>query len=156
MDHAIQLTKRIPGIYWHAAAILKVELDQIVLSPLEELRFEVGGGAITRRVDGQVGPLISGHGALRVPLRWRAAEHPTLFPVMDGDLHVGDLDDHQIELRFAGEYRAPLGAVGAMADTLAGHRVAEKSINTFLTEVARRLEAALVEHSRQADITPPS
>jgi hypothetical protein len=154
MDHAIDLTKRIPGIYWHAAAILKVELDQIVRNPLEELRIEIGGGAITRRVDAEVGPVINGHRTLRMPVRWKAAEHPNLFPVMVADLHVSDLDGDHIELRFVGEYRAPLGAVGAVADMLAGSRLAEKSLNTFLTDVAHRLEAALVEHARQAGVTP--
>jgi hypothetical protein len=154
MDHAIDLTKRIPGIYWHAAAILKVELDQIVRSPLEELRIEIGGGAITRRVNAEVGPLINGHETLRMPVRWKAAEHPNLFPVMVADLHVRDLDGDHIELRFVGEYRAPLGAVGAVADTLAGSRLAEKSLNTFLTDVAHRLEAALVEHAPRAGVTP--
>jgi hypothetical protein len=154
MESAIDLTKRIPGIYWHAAAILKVELDQIVRSPLEELRIEIGGGAITRRVDAEVGPLINGHGTLRMPVRWKAAEHPNLFPVMVADLHVSDLDGDHIELRFVGEYRAPLGAVGAVADTLAGSRLAEKSLNTFLTDVAHRLEAALAEHARRGGVTP--
>jgi len=154
MNHAIDFTKRIPGTYWHAAAILKLELDQIVRAPLEELRIEIGGGAITRRVDAQVGPLISGHGTLRVPLRWQAAEHPSLFPVMDGELHVSDADGSQIEVRFVGSYRAPLGAVGAVADTLAGRRVAEKSLHAFLFDVAQRLEAELVEHTRRAGVEP--
>ena len=154
MNHAIDLTKRISGTYWHAAAILKLELDQIVRAPLEELRIEIGGGAITRRVDAQVGPLISGHGALRVPLRWQAAEHPNLFPVMDGELHVSDVIGNQIELRFVGDYRAPLGAVGAVADTLAGRRVAEKSLHAFLFDVAQRLQAALAEHAASAGAEP--
>jgi hypothetical protein len=152
MNHAIDLTKRIPGTYWHAAAILKLELDQIVRSPLEELRIEIGDGAITRRVDAQVGPLISGHGTLRVPLRWQAAEHPALFPVMDADLHVSDLDGGHIELRLAGDYHTPLGVVGAVADALAGQRVAEKSVHDFLADAAQRLEAALVEHAGRAGV----
>ena len=84
MKHAVEVEERIPGTYWHAAAILKLELEPIVRVPLEELRFEVGGGAITRRVDAHVGPLISGHGALTVPVHWKAAARPNLFPVMDG------------------------------------------------------------------------
>ena len=154
MNHAIDLTKRIPGTYWHAAAILKLELDQIVRAPLEELRIEIGGGAITRRVDAEVGPLINGHGTLRVPVRWKAAEHPSLFPVMDADLHVSDLDSGHIELRLVGEYRPPLGAVGAVADAVAGRRVAEHSVHDFLTDVAQRLEAELVEHTRRAGVEP--
>jgi hypothetical protein len=154
MDHAIDFTERIPGTYWHAAAILKVELDQIVRSPLEEFRIEIGDGAITRRVDAKVGPLISGHRTLRVPLQWQAAEHPALFPVMDADLHVSDLDGGHIELRLAGDYHTPLGPVGAVADALAGRRVAEKSVHDFLADVAQRLEAALVEHTRRAGVDP--
>jgi hypothetical protein len=154
MTHAIEVTERIQGTYWHASAILKLELDAVVRAPLEELRFEIGSGAITRRVDAEVGPVIGGHGTLRVPLRWKAAEHPNLFPVMDADLHVSDLGDGHVELRLVGEYRTPLGAVGAVADALAGRRVVEQSVHDFLAEVARRLEAELVEHARRAGVEP--
>jgi hypothetical protein len=154
MKHAIEVTERIQGTYWHASAILKLELDAIVRAPLEELRFEIGGGAITRRVAAEVGPLISGHGTVRVPLRWQAAEHSALFPVMDADLHVSDLDGGHIELRLVGEYRTPLGAVGAVADAVAGRRVAEQSVHDFFAEVTRRLEAALIEHAARAGIEP--
>jgi hypothetical protein len=68
MTHTIDLAERIPGTYWHAAAILKLDLDPIVRAPLEELRLTVGGGAITRRVDAEVGSLESGPASLRVPL----------------------------------------------------------------------------------------
>src|SRR6266540_2731044 len=57
MKHSIDCAQQIRGTYWHAAAILKLELDPIVRVPLEELRFRVGGGAITRRVAGDVGPM---------------------------------------------------------------------------------------------------
>jgi hypothetical protein len=155
MDNASDLTKRIPGIYWHAAAILKVELDQIVRSPLEELRIEIGGGAIMRRVDAAVGPMINGHGTLRVPLRWKAAEHPNLFPVMEADLHVSDVDGDHIEVRLVGSYTAPLGVVGAVDDAVAGRRVAEQSVHDYLIDVTQRLETNLVEHARRAGVTPP-
>jgi hypothetical protein len=147
MKHAMDLEERIPGTYWHAAAILKLELDSVVRTPLEELRFEIGGGAITRRVDAEVGPMETGPASLRVPLRWKAADHRNLFPVMDADLRISDTTGNQIELRLVGEYRTPLGAVGAVADALAGRRVAEKSIHGFITEVARRLESTLAEHA---------
>jgi hypothetical protein len=154
MNHAIDLTKRIPGTYWHAAAILKLELDEIVRSPLEELRFEIGGGAITRRVEAAVGPLDSRPASLQVPLQWKAAEHPNLFPVMDGELHVSDADGNHVELRLTGEYRSPMGALGAVGDALAGRRVAENSLRGFLAAVAERLEAKLVEHAGRAGVEP--
>jgi hypothetical protein len=147
MKHPIDLAERIGGTYWHAAAILKLDLDQIVKAPLEELRFEIGGGAVSRRVRAEVGPMISGPDSLRIPLHWTAAEHPNLFPVMDGDLHISDAGGNHIELRLVGEYGSPLGAVGAVADAVAGHRVAENSLRGFLTEVANRLRAELIEHT---------
>jgi hypothetical protein len=154
MTHTIDLAERIPGTYWHAAAILKLDLDPIVRAPLEELRLTVGGGAITRRVDAEVGSLESGPASLRVPLEWQAFVHPSLFPVMNGELHVSDIGGNGIELRLVGEYRAPLGAVGAVGDVLAGRRVAEKSLRGFLAEVARRLEAKLVEQAERAGVEP--
>jgi hypothetical protein len=154
MHHTIDITERVAGTYWHAAAILKLELDEIVRAPLEELRFEIGGGAITRRVEAMVGQLDSRPASLQVPLQWRAAEHPNLFPVMDGELHVSDVDGNHIELRLTGEYRSPMGALGAVGDALAGRRVAEKSVDGFLTEVAQKLEAKLVEHARRGGVEP--
>jgi hypothetical protein len=44
MNHTIDIADQIRGTYWHAAAILKLELDEIVRAPLEELRLEIGGG----------------------------------------------------------------------------------------------------------------
>jgi hypothetical protein len=42
MKHPIDLAERIRGTYWHSAAILRLDLDQVVKTPLEELRFEIG------------------------------------------------------------------------------------------------------------------
>lgn len=147
MKHPIDLAERVRGTYWHAAAILKLDLASVVEAPLEELRFKFGGGAVTRRVRAEVGPMISGPDRLRIPVRWNDAEHPKLFPIMDGELRISDVAGTDIELRLVGEYGLPLGAIGAAADTVAGHRVAEKSLEGFLTEVANRLQAKLTEHT---------
>jgi hypothetical protein len=112
MKHAIDLDGRIPGTYWHAAAILKLELNSVVRTPLEELRFEIGGGAITRRVDAEVGPMETGPASLRVPLHWKASDHPKLFPVMDADLHISDVNGNHVVLRVDGVYHAPLALSG--------------------------------------------
>lgn len=149
MKHAIDLAERIPGTYWHAAAILKLDLDPIIKASAEELRVEIGGGAITHRVDAEVGPMDTGPTSLQVPVHWRAAEHPNRFPVMDGELHISDVSGNHIGLRLVGEYCTPLGAVGAVADAVAGRRVAEKSLRGFLAEVANRLRAKLIEHTEQ-------
>jgi hypothetical protein len=147
VKHTVDIEERIPGRYWHAAAILKLELDSVVQRPLEELRYEIGGGAITRRVDAEIGPMATGPASLGVPLRWKAAAHPKLFPVMHADLHISDADGDHILLRVHGVYIAPLGPVGAVADALAGRRIAQKSVRRFLNEVSRRLADKLVEHA---------
>jgi hypothetical protein len=154
MANAIDLVEQIEGTFWHAAAILKLELDPIIQAPLDELRFELGGGAVTRRVEARVGPLINGHGRMTVPLHWKAAERPNLFPVMDGELRITDIGDGRIDLRLVGEYAPPLGALGAAADAVVGRRVAEKSLRAFLVAVAQRLEASLVEHAARAGVEP--
>jgi len=152
VKHAIDLAEQIPGTYWHAAAILKLELDPVVRVPAQELRFEIGGGSVTRRVHAAVGPMISGPGSLSVPLHWTATEHPNLFPVMDGELHISDVAGNQIELRLDGKYHTPLGAVGAIANAMLGRRVADKSLRGFLSEVAQRLESSLVAHAGRAGV----
>jgi hypothetical protein len=154
MNHAIDLAERIPGTYWHAAAILKIDLDSVVKAPLEELRFEIGGGAVTRRVRAEIGPMVSEPSTMSVPLRWRAAEHPKLFPVMEGELRISNVEGHEIELRLVGEFLSPLGVVGAVADALAGRRVAEKSLRRFLAEVATRLRARIIERTERAGVEP--
>jgi hypothetical protein len=154
MKHNLECAQQIPGTYWHAAAILKLEVDPIVRVPLEELRFQMGGGAITRKVAAEVGPMESGAAELRVPLQWKAAEHPNLFPIMHADLRISDAGGDHIELRVVGEYCTPLGAVGAVADAVAGRRVAESSVRGFIGDVAQRLEEKLVEHANRAGVKP--
>jgi hypothetical protein len=152
MKHTIDLTAQIDGTYWHAAAILKLDRDPIIKAPLEELRFEIGGGAITRRVQATLGAVVYGHDNLLVPLHWNAAEHPHLFPVMDAQLGISDVGGKHIGLHLVGEYQPPLGAIGAAGDALAGHHVAENSLRGFLAEVAQRLEAELVEHAGRVGV----
>jgi hypothetical protein len=154
MKHSVDCGQRIPGTYWHAVAILKLELDRIVRVPLEELRFQMGGGAITRKVSADVGPMEIQPDHLVVPLHWRAAEHPNLFPIMDADLRISDAGAAHIELCVVGEYRTPLGAVGAVADAVGGRRVAESSVRGFIGDIAQRLEAELIEHANRAGVKP--
>jgi hypothetical protein len=152
MKHMIDITEEIDCAYWHAAAILKLDRDPIIKAPLEELRFEIGGGAVTRRVQATLGPVVYGHDSLQVSLHWNAAEHPHLFPVMNAQLVIREIGGKHIELRLKGEYQPPLGVIGAAGDALAGHRVAKNSLRGFLTEVAQRLEAGLVEHAGRVGV----
>src|SRR5437870_4404848 len=52
----------------------------------------------------------------RLRLAWKAAEHPDLFPTMDATLDVYALGPSETQVDFHGEYRPPLGVVGAVID----------------------------------------
>jgi hypothetical protein len=152
------LAEAIEGRYTSVPPILRVEyeFDYIVREPLEELRVPLGGGSLGRRVDAELGPVQVGGrcvglepGTLEIPLRWRAARHPALFPTVEGRLVVHDAGRDTLEVRLEGTYRPPLGWLGALLDRLFGRRVATGSLGQYLHAVATRLAAKLAEH------TPP-
>jgi hypothetical protein len=154
MKQTIGLTERIRGRYEKVPPILRLEFDYVVREPVAELRVQVGGGSISWRVQAEVGPMyvspqtlgISSR-TLEVPVSWQAAEHPALFPTMNGQLRIRDAGHDTIELRLTGEYTPPLGAIGAIGDHFAGHQAATASLREYLLEVARRLDAKLAEHT---------
>ena len=153
MRQAVRLTERISGNYEHVWPILRLEFDHVFRAPLAEVRVQVGASSISRRVQAQVGPASIGAApgefeprTLTVPIWWRAADHPGLFPTLAGEIRVRNAGAGRIELRLTGEYTPPLGAIGAIADRFAGHQAATASLRADLLDVARRLEAELAEH----------
>ncbi len=81
---------------------------------------------------------------LRVPIRWKAAQRPALFPVMDAELVVYPLTGSETQLDFLGRYEPPLGLLGATIDAAIGHRIAEASVQRFVAEVAQHLRMKLI------------
>jgi hypothetical protein len=75
----------------------------------------------------------------RLRLSWQAAKHVDLFPTMSATLDVYALGPQETQLDFQGEYRPPLGVVGAVIDAVIGHRVAEAAVHRFVEEIAERL-----------------
>jgi hypothetical protein len=163
MTQTVQLSERIRGRYEHVPPILRLEFHRVVREPLDELRVQVGGGSIGRRIHAHVGPMeISpptpdvASRILTVPLSWQAAEHPALFPTMNGQLVIRPAGDDAIELDLTGEYTPPLGAIGAIGDRLAGHEAATASLRSYLHEIARRLTAELAAHPPPSPFPPLS
>jgi hypothetical protein len=161
MTQAVQLSERIRGRYEQVPPILRLDFDHVVREPLDELRVQVGGGSIGRRVQVNLGPMQINpptldvpSRALEVPLSCQAAEHPALFPTMSGQLRIRHAGHDTIELSLTGEYTPPLGAIGAIGDRLAGHDAATASLRGYLVEVARRLTAELTEHTPQPPFRP--
>jgi hypothetical protein len=77
--------------------------------------------------------------AARFVLAWKAKDGASFFPTMQGELAVYPLSPTETQLDFDGTYTPPLGAIGAAADAIVGHRVARASVARFLDDVAERL-----------------
>jgi len=161
MKQTIRLSERIRGHYDTVPALLRLDFDTVVRDPLEELRVQLGGSSIGRRVEAEVGPpRRSPHTrgipprSIVIPVAWHAAEHPALFPTMKGELHISEAGPDTIELLLTGEYRTPLGAIGALGDRLARHQAATSALYGYLRDVAHRLDTKLAEHTMR--FTQPS
>jgi hypothetical protein len=77
---------------------------------------------------------------LVVPMHWWVPGATRLYPHLDGDLEFAPLGATSTQITLMGSYDPPLGFVGRRADVMLLHRVAEASIRSFLTRVARSLE----------------
>ena len=87
-----------------------------------------------------LGECIRRNGQTFVPMRWEAAAHTGLFPVLDGDLEIARLDEGHCRLAIKASYRPPLEALGRFLDAVALHRVAESTVRSFLVRLAAILE----------------
>ena len=139
-----------PGVLQHAT-------DDAVESAgtlSRTLRVEVGGFEVAQDVVIEVGDF-EPREVLRnlVPLRWHAAKGRLLFPELSADLEVSavTLDPPLTQLTVTGTYVPPLGLLGAGADRLLLHRLAEATLHRFTHELAdqvRRLVGELPDSER--------
>jgi hypothetical protein len=77
---------------------------------------------------------------LVVPMHWWAPGATDFYPHLDGDLQFAPLGSMSTQITLLGSYDPPFGFVGRRADVMLLHRVAEASIRSFLSRVARNLE----------------
>ncbi len=108
------------------------------------LLAEVGFGErlrVAREVMIELGPPVRSSSKVVFPLRWRAAEHPGLFPALDADLEVAPLGEARTQLAMSARYVPPFGAIGRAIDRAVLSRVAEATLKDFLD----RLGDAIVE-----------
>lgn len=111
------------------------------------LAVEYGGRRVEREILLDLGePDVAGDPfpIVRIPVHWRAANRPRLYPQMDGQLEAYPIGERVTQLSFQGTYEPPLGAVGDAADAIVLHRVAEQSVGRFLRVVAQRLRHAWI------------
>lgn len=118
------------------------------------LRVAVGGFDVGRDVAIEVGEF-EPRGITRsvVPLSWHAETGRLLFPELRAELEVSAVvvDPPLTQITVDGTYEPPLGAIGAGADRLLLHRLAEAAVHRFTHEVAdqvRRLVESMADDER--------
>jgi len=73
-------------------------------------------------------------------LRWEVTgPGGVLFPVLDADIRLTPDGDEVTVLKLDGSYRPPLGAIGAVLDQAAMHRLATTTIRSFVGSIAGAL-----------------
>jgi len=82
--------------------------------------------------------------SLMVPMHWWAPGATKLFPHLDAVLEFAPLGSMWTQITLMGSYDPPFGVIGRRADAMVLHRVAEASIRSFVTRVARRLQAPVL------------
>lgn len=121
-----------------------------------KLRVAVGGFDVSNDVRIEVGDF-EPRAVTRsvVPLRWHAEKGRLLFPQLTAELEVAAIvfDPPLTQLTVSGTYEPPLGALGAGADKLLLHRLAEATLHRFTHEVADELRRRL-ERDAAADEDP--
>ena len=109
---------------------------------LPELRANFGGievgTAISIKINsiGESEKSIGKGRVTSIELEWRAAKMRDLFPLMKAELLVYPLTATETQLELSGSYLPPLGLLGSSIDDLVGHRIAESSIQYFITDLA--------------------
>lgn len=109
----------------------------------EKLRTRVGVGrsspVLAKTVVLETAPPERNHDSYIIPISWRATGAPILFPMMRADLQLERVSRDTTQIRLSGSYTVPLGAIGQMFDDALLHRVAEATIENFVSRVAEAI-----------------
>jgi hypothetical protein len=110
---------------------------------------------LSRLVSVEFRELVTHGDSSLLTLRWETAgAGGGLFPVLDADITISQVDDHRTRLRLDGSYRPPLGGVGASLDRAAMHRVAAATIRSFITDMSVALARPADERARAREHQP--
>jgi hypothetical protein len=117
-----------------------------------ELRANIGSLVVSATIQIELVSIETAIGPGATPatnfvLRWRAAEHPALFPAMDAVLSIYALTPTETQLDLCGNYAPPLGVLGQALDSIALHHIAKESVAGFIQSVAKFLRGQLSERA---------
>lgn len=127
------------GVFQRATASATARARSLVSTMRANIGpIEIGADVVlrVRGIEESAGPLGP---TTRLSLSWQASRGAEIFPTMEATLAVYALAPGETQLDFTGQYRPPLGALGAAIDAVLGHRIAEATVHRFVEEVAERL-----------------
>lgn len=117
-----------------------------------ELAIDLGGGAsLAHEVDVAFGRLPNDETLGRISLSWQAHDHQSALPTFEGHLEAHP-EGIGSRLQLSGHYSLPLGLVGGFGDRLLGHRIARRSIQTFLEAAGARIDGELAHMKRRTKV----
>ena len=126
----------------------KVAASQIG-DALPELRVNFGGIEVSTAISIKINSVTKSEKApgkghvTSIELEWEAAKMRDLFPLMKAELLVYPLTATETQLELSGNYETPFGLLGSAVDGVAGSRIAEASVQHFITDVAAYLREVL-------------
>jgi hypothetical protein len=97
-------------------------------------------GVLARRVRIRLGRVHERGSTTVVPIGWESAVHPSLFPVLSGDLEITPLGEDTCRIGLSASYLTPLGELGRRLDRAVLHHVAQSTVRSFLGRLASSLE----------------
>ena len=109
---------------------------------LPELRVNFGGIEVSTTISIKINGVTESEKApgkehvTSIELEWEAAKMRNLFPLMKAELLVYPLTATETQLELSGNYEPPFGLLGSAVDGVAGNRIAEASVQHFITDVA--------------------
>lgn len=134
-----------PGVFRAATRAAAARAHSVAA----ELRVTIAGVEVGTEIEVSVGEIeeLEAEGSAsrltRIPVSWRAARHPSFFPLMNAELSIYALTATETQLDFLGRYDPPLSVFGDAVNAVVGHRIAEASVHRFIADIAQYLRDRL-------------
>jgi hypothetical protein len=137
------------GVSFDSAARVIMERPATVLG-VTELEVAILGLEVGHPVVVEVGEPTTLEGPVRLvvlPFEVHADPDPGWYPVLAAEIEVSTADGCGVHVVIDGEYRVPVGLVGAVVDRLTTHSIVDASVGTFFAHIVDALghEAAALD-----------